>query len=218
MSLSPELAERLEIGLRALGQSSTPEQRHALLAFLELLRKWGETYNLTAVRDASSALDLHLLDSLTVNPYLRGDSVLDVGTGGGLPGIPLAILNPRRQFVLLDSSAKKMRFVRQAAITLELMNVETVANRVEQYRPATGFDIVLARAFASLVAIRDMTARFLNPDGRILALKGRFPRAEIEQLGSDDPRVYRLAIPGRLAERHLIELNLEKAVGQESTG
>jgi len=207
VSLSAELAERLDNGTRAMGQLLKPEQSTALLAFLDLMGKWGETYNLTAVRDPVAALDLHLLDSLTVSPYLFGDSILDVGTGGGLPGIPLAIVNPQRRFVLLDSSAKKMRFVRQAAITLGLRNVETVAARVEAYRPPAGFDVVLTRAFASLAIIRELTGRLLNPGGRILALKGRLPREEIEELDAGDFKVYRLAIPGLAAERHLLEMS-----------
>ena len=207
MSLTSELAERLDTGTRAMGQLLKPEQSTALLAFLDLMGKWGETYNLTAVRDPVAALDLHLLDSLTVNPYLFGESILDVGTGGGLPGIPLAIVNPQRRFVLLDSSAKKMRFVRQAAITLGLSNVETVATRVEAYRPPAGFDVVLTRAFASLATIRGLTGRLLSPGGRILALKGRLPQEEIEELGAGDLKIYRLAIPGLAAERHLLEMS-----------
>ena len=207
MSLTSELAERLDTGTRAMGQLLKPEQSTALIAFLDLMGKWGETYNLTAVRDPVAALDLHLLDSLTVNPYLFGESILDVGTGGGLPGIPLAIVNPLRRFVLLDSSAKKMRFVRQAAITLGLSNVETVATRVEAYRPPAGFDVVLTRAFASMATIRELTGRLLNPGGRILALKGRLPQEEIEELDAGDLKVYRLAIPGLAAERHLLEMS-----------
>jgi len=207
VSLTSELAERLDNGTRAMGQLLKPDQSAALLAFLDLMGKWGETYNLTAVRDPVAALDLHLLDSLTVNPYLFGESILDVGTGGGLPGIPLAILNPQRRFVLLDSSAKKMRFVRQAAITLGLSNVETMATRVEAYRPPTGFDVVLTRAFASLATIRGLTGRLLNPGGRILALKGRLPQEEIEELDAGELKVYRLAIPGLAAERHLLEMS-----------
>ena len=206
MSLSSELAERLDNGMQSMDQLLSPEHRDSLLAFLDLLGKWGETYNLTAVRDPVAALDLHVLDSLTVNPFLFGDSILDVGTGGGLPGIPLAIVNPQRRFVLLDSSAKKMRFVRQAVISLGLRNVEAVAARVEAYRPPAGFDVVLTRAFASLATIRDLTGRLLNPGGRILALKGRLPQEEIDALDGVELTVHRLAIPGLAAERHLLEL------------
>jgi 16S rRNA (guanine527-N7)-methyltransferase len=193
-------------GLSALGVPVTVEQRGQLLAFLALMQKWNRTYNLTAIRNPETAVDLHLLDSLTVWPHLHGARILDVGTGAGLPGIPLAVVSPERVFVLLDSNAKKTRFVRQAVIELGLKNVDVVTARVEQYRPENRFDTVLARAYASLGDIRATTVRLLAPHGKILAQKGQVPGDEIATLKDHSVRVHRLGIPGLGVERHLIEI------------
>jgi 16S rRNA (guanine527-N7)-methyltransferase len=201
-----KLDRRLAEGLTALGISAAPEQQARLMAFLALMQKWNRTYNLTAIRDLRTAVDLHLLDSLTAWPYLHGGRILDVGTGAGLPGIPLAIVSEGQRFVLLDSNAKKTRFVQQAVIELGLKNVDVVTARVEQYRPECGFDTVLARAFASLGEIVAATERLLAPHGRILAQKGQWPQEEIENLKNHAVRVHRLAIPGLDVERHLVEI------------
>jgi 16S rRNA (guanine527-N7)-methyltransferase len=178
-----------------------------LLAFLVLLQKWNRHYNLTAIRDLDAAIELHLLDSLALAPFLRGVSVLDVGTGAGLPGIPLAMVATDKRFWLLDASAKKTRFIRHAAIELGLINVEVVTARVEDFVPPDrGFDNVLARAFAGLGEIWALTSRLLAPGGRILAQKGQLPKAEIEDLADCPVAVHRLSIPGLDAERHLIEM------------
>jgi 16S rRNA (guanine527-N7)-methyltransferase len=205
----PALTEQLANGLEALQLPADPGRIDALLKFLALMHKWGATYNLTAIKDARAAVGLHLLDSLAVSPYLQGEHILDVGTGAGLPGIPLAILNEQRRFVLLDSSAKKIRFVRQALVELGLRNVETAAVRVEEYQDLAGFDTVLARAFASLSEILQKTRRLLAPGGRILALKGRVPEEEIQGLVSADIKVHGLTIPGLDIERHVIELRAD---------
>jgi 16S rRNA (guanine527-N7)-methyltransferase len=201
-----KLDRRLAEGLAALGISAAPEQQARLMAFLALMQKWNRTYNLTAIRDLRTAVDLHLLDSLTAWPYLHGGRILDVGTGAGLPGIPLAIVSEGQRFVLLDSNAKKTRFVQQAVIELGLKNVDVVTARVEQYRPECGFDTVLARAFASLGEIVAATERLLAPHGRILAQKGQWPQEEIENLKNHAVRVHRLAIPGLDVDRHLVEI------------
>lgn len=205
-----DLERRLAEGMDALALPHTPEQRAKLLGFLDLMQKWNRAYNLTAIRDLPTAVDLHLLDSLTVGPYLQGGRVLDVGTGAGLPGIPLAILCVDRAFTLLDSNAKKTRFVQQAVIELGLKNVDVVTARVEQYRPGHGFDTVLARAFASLQDIVATTARLLAPEGRILAQKGVWPQEEIQPLKDHAAvRVHKLAIPGLNVERHLVDIMMD---------
>lgn len=198
--------KRLESGVDALNLPTTPEQREKLLAFLALMQKWNRAYNLTAIRDLPTAVDLHLLDSLTLWPYLHGETVLDVGTGAGLPGIPLAITAPEKSFTLLDSNAKKTRFVQQAIIELGLKNVDVITARVEQYRPSNRFDTILARAFASLEDIVAGTAGLLATDGKILASKGQRPDDEIQTLQGRTALIHRLAIPGLDVERHLIEI------------
>ena len=168
-----DLGIRLSEGISALDIPSTQEQQRKLLAFLRLIDKWNRVYNLTAIRDLRTGVDLHLLDSLTVWPYLRGERIIDVGTGAGLPGIPLAIMSGSRHFVLLDSNAKKTRFVQQAVIELGLPNVEVITTRVEDYRPERAFDTVVTRAYASLADILSKTRRLLIPRGVILAQKGQ---------------------------------------------
>lgn len=211
-STSPETApfdSRLAAGMTALGFSDHPAQRKSLLAFLALLHKWNRAYNLTAIRNPREGVDLHLLDSLTLAPYLHGGRILDVGTGAGLPGLPLAIVNPEREFVLLDSNAKKTRFVRQAVIELGLRNVEVVTTRIEDYQPERGFDSILSRAFASLDKIVATTERLLAPQGKILAQKGLLPRQEIETLTHHTVRVHKLAVPGLDLERHLVDITAD---------
>jgi len=203
------LDSRLAAGMEALALPHTPQQRDKLLAFLALMQKWNRAYNLTAIRDLGAAVDLHLLDSLAVSPHLPGGRVLDVGTGAGLPGIPLAVLREDCAFTLLDSSAKKTRFVQQAIIELGLKNVDVATARVEQYRPGQGYGCVLCRAFASLETIVSSTSRLLAPGGRILAQKGVWPQAELATLKNLSVRVHRLAIPGVEAERHLVEIMVD---------
>lgn len=196
----------MALGMEALRLPHDDVRVERLLMFLGLLQKWGKAYNLTAIKDATAAVDLHLLDSLAVYPYLHGGRILDVGTGAGLPGIPLAIVDGQRQFVLLDSSAKKIRFVRQVVLELGLTNVEARVARIEEAADAIGFDTVLARAFASLADIYRLTRRLLAPGGRILAMKGREPLEEIQALGSTAVMVHALAIPGLTVARHLLEI------------
>lgn len=207
MTAQDALHERLSAGLIRLDLALDAAQIRDLLAFLALLRKWGETYNLTAIREPLAMVDRHLLDSLAVAPFLAGEAVLDVGTGAGLPGIPLAIALRQKRFVLLDSSAKKIRFVKQVILTLGLKNVQAEAMRVEEYVPAQGFDVVLARAFAGLDVMQALTRRLLRPGGRLLALKGRLPVDEMARLQQAETlRVHPLSVPGLEAERHLIEI------------
>jgi len=195
-------------GLAVMNTSSTQEQRDRLLAFLRLLQKWNRVYNLTSIENPVDMVRLHLLDSLVSLPYLRGAHILDVGTGAGLPGMPLAVMAPEKEFVLLDSNAKKTRFVQQAAIELGLRNVSIVHQRIEEFFPGRGFDTVLARAFASLCQIVAQTARLLSRDGVILAPKGQLPATEIRRLENVDVKVFPSKIPGLDVNRHLIEITL----------
>ncbi len=200
------LIQRLNEGLTAMNLTATASQQARLLDFLFLLRKWNRVYNLTAISAPEQAIHLHLLDSLAALPYLSGTRMLDVGTGAGLPGIPLAILEPHTRFVLLDSSTKKTRFVQQAILELGLTNVEVVTSRIEHYRPEQGFDTVLTRAWASLGTIWREIHPLLTTSGQVLAFKGLAPATEMNELVACRHQVYSLEIPGLQAERHLIRI------------
>jgi len=160
----------------------TESQKKQLIQLVELLNKWNKAYNLTSVRDPKQMLVKHIMDSIVVSPHLQGQRFIDVGTGPGLPGLPLAILNPDKQFVLLDSLGKRLRFIRQALLELGLKNVTAVQSRVEEYQPEEKFDVVLSRAFASLQDMLFWCKHLPNEDGHFLALKGQFPEQEIQQL------------------------------------
>ena len=162
----------------------TDQQVSQLVQLVELLAKWNKAYNLTSVRDPSQMLVKHIMDSIVVSPHLEGNSFIDVGTGPGLPGLPLAILNPDKHFVLLDSLGKRLRFIRQAILSLGLKNVEIVQSRVEEYKPEIGFDCVLSRAFASLEDMLSWCHHLPNENGHFLALKGQYPESEILNLDS----------------------------------
>lgn len=196
----------LVTGLVDLGISATEQQINLLLAFVCLIEKWNKTYNLTAIRNREEMLRLHILDSLSVLPFTLGKNIIDVGTGAGLPGIPLAIFMPDVQFTLLDSNAKKTRFVQQVVLELKLKNVKVVHARVEQLKKAGEFDAVLSRAFASLHDIMQWTDYLLQAGGVLIAMKGQVPVAELEQL----ERVYSVAsivVPGIDAERCVVRIN-----------
>ena len=201
-----ELEESLAGGVSALGLTASAGQISALAAFLRLLEKWNRVYNLTAVRELSDMVAKHVLDSLTVLPYLHGVSVLDVGTGAGLPGIPLAIMQPQRQFTLLDSAGKKIRFVRHVAAELRLENVLTEEQRAEDYTPPEPFDTVICRAFAPLRDFVQCCGSLAAPGGRLLAMKGRFPEPELSVLPTDwsAADVEAVRIPGLDVQRHVI--------------
>lgn len=186
----------------------TSEQRDRLLEFLRLLQKWNRVYNLTSIKVPADMVRLHLLDSLLTLPYLRGTRVLDVGTGAGLPGIPLAVMSTDREFILLDSNSKKTRFVQQAIIELGLRNVSVVHERIERFHSLQGFNTILCRAYASLAQIIADTKRLLAKNGVILAQKGQRPDEELRQLNHVDYRVFPVQIPGVDAERHLIEITV----------
>jgi len=203
-----ELEQRLRPGLLALGLSGRPELVPSLLRYLRLLDKWNQAFNLTAVRDPLEMVTLHLLDSLSVRPWLQGGRVLDAGTGAGLPGIPLALAEPGRHFVLLDSSAKKTRFVRHALGELALDNAEVVQARVEAWQPDAPFGTVISRAFTALPQFVARCAHLAAPGGRLLAMKGRSPDTELSVLpaGWRASEVTALNVPGLDASRHIVVL------------
>ena len=179
------------------------------MAYLALLDKWNRTHNLTAIRDERRMVSHHLLDSLSVLPRLpqrRALRLLDVGSGGGLPGIPLAVARPEWRVTLLDSNQKKCAFLRQAAAELGLGNVEVVASRAEAYAPAQGFDVVIARALSEIAGFVEAARHLLAPDGRLVAMKAGDLERELAQLPKSVrlDRIERLVVPGVEGERHLV--------------
>lgn len=204
--MTPQAA--LDRGLDELAVALPPGAGAKLLSYLDLLAKWNKTYNLTAIRDPLQAVSHHLLDSLAVLPELsdRSGALADVGSGGGLPGIPIAIAQPARRVTLNDASEKKGAFLRQAVIELALANTTVHIGRVEQWRPAEGFAVVISRGFASLVDFIAGCRHLVAPSGVLAAMKGVFPREELAQVPADcDCReVRRLKVPMLDAERHLV--------------
>lgn len=197
---------RLIEDARALGVTLDEQQAQRLLRLLDELSRWNRTYNLTAITSREAMISAHLLDSLAALPFLRGRLIADVGTGAGFPGLPLAVADPSREFTLIDSVAKKIRFVTHAVRTLELRNVTAVQTRVETFAPPQPFDTVLARAFATLADLLGSIAGLCGSDTRVVALKGLYPHDELAEL----PRGWRLEqaqhvrIPGLAAERHIL--------------
>lgn len=202
-----KLEKRLQQGMRDMGLDLPPPAAEKLLSFLQLLDKWNQAYNLTAVRDPEQMVPRHLLDSLSVLPYLQGPRVLDIGSGAGLPGIPLALARPDIEFTLLDSNAKKTRFITQALHELGLKNVAVAQVRVEKFHPVEKFDTLIARAFASIPDMLAASRHLCAPHGRYLLMKGVFPREELAAV-TDGYRseVKALTIPGLDAARHLVIL------------
>ena len=200
------LHKRLRAGIDQLGLSLTDAAVARLLDYQALLQRWNAAYNLTAVRDPDEMVTRHLLDSLAILPYVRGASLADLGTGAGLPGIPLAIAAPQRDVLLVDASGKKVRFLREAIRSLELERVRAVQARVQT---VTGqFDCITARAFASLADMLAWGGHLLAPGGEWLAMKGRAPDAELDALpaGYVLRAMHALSVPGLEAERHLLVL------------
>ena len=202
-----DLHPELESGLRQLGLDTALAE--PLLAYLALLARWNATYNLTAIRDPREMLVKHLLDSLAMHAHLDGiETLADLGTGPGLPGIPLAIARPGLQVTLVESNGKKARFLREAVRQLKLGNAGVAESRIEAFAAPARFDAITARALATLPLILELGGHLLKPDGRLLAMKGVLPTDEIAAL----PAGWRLAaahplrVPGLDAERHLVEI------------
>lgn len=194
-------------GITALNLTVTDEQLEQLLAFIKLIEKWNKAYNLTAIRNREEMVRLHILDSLAILPHLEGTRIIDIGTGAGLPGIPLAICLPGINFTLLDSNAKKTRFVQQVVLELKLKNVDIFHSRVENHRPEQGYDAVLVRAFASLSEIIKLTAHLPVKGGVLLAMKGQNLEQELTEITAKSA-VISVSIPGTDVERCLVRIEL----------
>lgn len=205
----------LEQGLAAMRIDLEADRQRLLVDYLTLLMKWNRAYNLTAVRDPEAAVSRQLLDSLAVLPLLTGTQMLDLGSGPGLPGIPLAVARPDIHVTLLDANSKKCRFMDQAKLELVIPNITVVCSRVEHYRPAGAFDLILSRAFAALPEIFTLASHLLSPGGGMLALKGKVPHAEIAQLAHQGVRsaIHPLQVAGTDGVRHAILIQGKLQVG-----
>ncbi|QOI57049.1 16S rRNA (guanine(527)-N(7))-methyltransferase RsmG [Rouxiella badensis] len=203
------MQKKLDSLLAAAGIALPDQQKHQLIGYVELLHKWNKAYNLTSVRDPMQMLVRHILDSIMVNPHLEGSRFIDVGTGPGLPGIPLAIIRPDSHFTLLDSLGKRVRFLRQVQHELGLKNVEPVQSRVEEFIPEPAFDGVISRAFASLQDMLSWCHHLpVKGEGRFYALKGLRPDDELATLpqGIQLQEIIKLRVPELDGERHLVIL------------
>jgi len=208
-----QLQHRLRDGALALGVTLSEEQQLTLINFVDLLVKWNKVYNLTAVRDPLKILDRHIFDSLSVLPYLSGNRLIDIGAGAGIPGIPLAVAQCDKEFVLLDSNRKKTRFMQQAKTELSLTNVSVIHSRVENYQPDQLFDAVISRAFASLKKMAQWSSHLVNESGVLFAMKGSYPEQEISELANsfEIKAVHKIEYPGLDADRYLLEIVLPKS-------
>lgn len=218
-------AEPLVTGLQALGQSLPDDRRDRLLAYRDELARWGRVHNLTSVLDPARMVPVHLLDSLALAPLLRGERIADIGSGGGLPGLPLAIADPDLAMTLVEPRTKRALFLEHIVRTLGLGNVIVERARVEDMPPTAAFDTLITRAFGSLAEFGAAAGRLAAPGGCLLAAKGRDPAREIEALGSDwTVEVIPLMVPGVDAERHAVRMSRRSAGNgagmdvQETTG
>jgi 16S rRNA (guanine527-N7)-methyltransferase len=201
--------ELLAAGAREIGIALDSSGAEALLKLVDELELGNAQFNLTAIRDRLGMLRKHVLDSLSLQPYLRGSRVADIGTGAGFPGLPLAIVNPKRRFTLVEATGKKARFVEQTVLRLGVDNVQVEHTRAENYRPFELFDTVVARALSSLADFAAYAGHLCVPGGRLLAMKGKRPDEEISALPKSFRvlAVHRLKVPGLDDERHLVELS-----------
>jgi len=206
--VTPQHADELSQGARQLGIDLSDSQHSQLLAYLALLIKWNKAYNLTAVRDPDEMVSRHLLDSLSVVPFIAGDRWLDVGSGGGMPGIPLAILFTEMKVTVLDSNGKKTRFLTQVKLELKLDNLEVIHSRVEAFKPELPFTGIVSRAFSSLEDFTEWTRHLGDTDTRWLAMKGLHPADELVALPTDFhlDSAQALTVPGCQGQRHLLIL------------
>lgn len=202
-------AELLAAGIAEMGLEVSAAKQEKLLAYLALLHKWNKVYNLTAVRDPLVMVTLHLLDSLSVLPHIKAKSLLDVGSGGGLPGVVLAICKPTLQVTTIDTVQKKAIFMRQVKGELALENLSVVNERVENFVPTEKFEMVISRAFSELSLFIKLTQHLIAENGQWLAMKGAVPhrefeRSEFEALGIKPSKIIPLKVAALEAERHLV--------------
>ena len=202
-------ADKLAQGVAELGLRLAPDIERKLLDYVALIAKWNRVHNLTAVRAKSQMVSAHLLDCLAVAPYLDANTILDVGSGAGLPGIPLALMWPHVSVALMDSNHKKAAFLRQAIIELGLKNATVIGERVENWQPPHLYDLVISRAFSDLPEFLRIAGRMCAENGTVATMKGVYPHEELAQLPPDFKlrRVERLSIPGLPPERHLLLLS-----------
>lgn len=213
---SSQERQALEAGLEALGLAPGALAEDRLLTHLEQLRRWGRTYNLVAPGEMDQLMTRHVLDALSIAPFVPPGPLLDVGTGAGFPGLPLAILDPERPVILLDSAGKKVRFLRHVIRELGLPRVEAVHERVENFSAPVEFSTITSRAFSSLADFVDKVRHLASPATRLLAMKGRSPDAELAALPDwvDTVSVDALSVPGLDSERHLVTLVLAAGAGR----
>jgi 16S rRNA (guanine527-N7)-methyltransferase len=206
MAKARELRERLAKGVAELDIEVDEKRQHAMLAYLELLKRWNRVYNLTAIKSDSELLTHHVLDSLSVVPYLHGQRIIDIGSGAGLPGIPVALACPQLQVTLLDSNAKRCRFLRQVKAQLKLHNVSIVQQRAEAYKSDEKFDSLVSRAFSRLMSFIASSQHLLADGGQLIAMKGEWPEDDSTVLpeGFMIANVIKLTVPGLSETRHLI--------------
>lgn len=202
------LSAQLEAYLAEINLSATAEQKKQLIDFVGMLNKWNKAYNLTSVRDPEAMLVRHIMDSLVVSKHLQGECFIDVGTGPGLPGIPLAIMNPNKTFVLLDSLGKRIRFQKQVAFELGIRNISSVESRVEAYQAEQQFDGVLSRAFASIQDMLSWCHHLPAEHGLFYALKGQLNDEELQQMPSGFviKEIIELKVPKLDEQRHLLKI------------
>ena len=193
-------------GIAEMGLIISAELQQKLLTYVALLQKWNKVYNLTAVRDPQEMVTLHLLDSLTVLPHIKAKNLLDAGSGGGLPGIVLAICLPTLQVTTIDTVQKKTIFMRQVKGELGLDNLQVIHGRVESYQPAEKFEVIISRAFSELALFVSLTKHLLAKNGQWLAMKGQLPHLELENLDVKVNQIIPLQVAGLQAERHLLVL------------
>ncbi|HED36562.1 MAG TPA: 16S rRNA (guanine(527)-N(7))-methyltransferase RsmG [Gammaproteobacteria bacterium] len=205
MKTGMQAEARLSQGLEQLGLSVDAHRQEKLMLYLRLMLKWNRTYNLTAIRELDEMVIRHLLDSLSIMAYIECSRVLDVGSGAGLPGVPLAICMPDCQFVLLDSNGKKTRFLRQTKIELAIENIDIIHSRIEDYKPSSGFEVITCRAFAALNTILDRTEHLVTSTTRIMAMKAKEDLSVLTE-GFEQRAQHRLQVPWLNEERHLLEI------------